>query len=52
VCAHMEGKERGGPGMDDAWCHVRAAVPGRAWEWQGKGERELAGGLSRRVGPA
>jgi hypothetical protein len=59
-----EGK-KGGPGMDDAWsgggCETRpsgagdsprAAVLGHAREWQGKGERELAGGPTHGVDPA
>jgi hypothetical protein len=51
--------------MDDAWsgggCETRpsgagdsprAAVLGHAREWQGKGERELAGGPTHGVDPA
>jgi hypothetical protein len=53
------------PGMDGAWsgssCDTRlsgaggspgAVVLGRAWESQGKGERELASGLAHGVGTA
>jgi hypothetical protein len=56
-----EGKRKVGLGVDGAWrgvsCGTRpsggssmAAVPGRAWERQGKGERELAGGPAHGVG--
>jgi hypothetical protein len=47
----MGGFERGRCMVSCAGSSPRAAVPSHTWERQGKGERELAGGQARGVGP-
>jgi hypothetical protein len=45
------GSGRGRCVVSCAGSSPRAAVPSHTWERQGKGERELAGGQARGVGP-